>query len=285
MRWSVLDAPLDSSGRGRGERRAPGALRTAGLLARLGAQDAGVLDTVINDPVRDPATGVIGADQLRRATRDISARITELTDAGDVHPLVLGGDCAILPGILHGLPAGFDLWFLDGHYDFHDGRSSPTGEAADMDLSMVTGHGPVGILDREGPLVDPDQVHLLGPRPPRDTESGVEAARVDRAIHLVPADQLRGSAAAEVGRTLAAATVCPVWLHLDLDVLDPLVLPAVSYPEPGGLDWADVVGLLTPLVRSGRLVGMSVADLNADEDPDGRHAERVVDVLAEVLAA
>ncbi|MEV1147299.1 arginase family protein, partial [Micromonospora sp. NPDC049799] len=175
MRWSVLDAPLESSGRGRGERRAPVALRTAGLLARLGAEDAGALHTLVTDPVRDPETGVIGADQVREAIRDISARVMELTADGR-HPLVLGGDCAILPGILLGLPSGFDLWFLDGHVDFHDGRTSPTGEAADMDLSLVTDHGPAGLLDREGPLVDPDQVHLLGHRPPTDAESGLEAA-------------------------------------------------------------------------------------------------------------
>jgi arginase len=63
------------------------------------------------------------------------------------------------------------------------------------------------------------------------------------------------------------------------------VLPAVTYPVPGGLEWPDLAALVTPLVRSGRLLGMSVADLNADEDPDGRHAERVVEVLAEVLTA
>lgn len=279
----MVDAPLDSSGRGRGERRAPVALRTAGLVDRLGAEDAGVIETVITDPVRDPETGMIGADQVRRAGRAIAARVTELTDAGHL-PLVVGGDCAILPGVLQGLPSGFTLWFLDGHLDFHDGVTSPTGEAADMDLSLVTDHGPAGVLDREGPLVDPDQVHLLGCRPVWDESAAEEAARLDPAIHVVSADQLRGAAAAAVGRHLAADGAGPAWLHLDLDVLDPLVLPAVTYREPGGLDWTDLAALVGPLVRSGRLLGMSLADFNADEDPDGRHAERVVEVLAEVLA-
>ncbi|MEU6077151.1 arginase family protein [Micromonospora sp. NPDC047074] len=283
MRWSVLDAPLDSSGRGRGERRAPEALRAAGLLGRLGAADAGTVDALITDPVRDPETGVVGADQVRRASRAIAARVTELLDTGR-HPLLLGGDCAILPGALQGLSAGFDLWFLDAHLDFEDGRSSPTGEGADMDLSIVTDHGPAGVLDREGPLVDPDQVHVLGHRPlDQASADGREASRVDPAVHLVPASRLRGADAATVGNDLAAGTT-PAWLHLDLDVLDPLVLPAVSYPEPGGLDWADVTALTRPLVRSGRLIGMSVTDFNADEDPDGRHAERIVQALAELLA-
>ncbi|MER7459627.1 arginase family protein [Micromonospora sp. NPDC126480] len=284
MRWTVVDAPLDSSGRGRGERRAPVALRAAGLIDRLGAEDGGAVDAVITDPVRDPETGVIGADQVRRAGRVIAARVTELVGAGR-HPLVVGGDCAILPGVLQGLPSGFALWFLDGHRDFFDGRTSPTGEAADMDLSVVTEHGPAGLLDREGPLVDADQVHLLGCRPPYDEDSAAEADRLDPAIHAVLAERLRGPAAAAVGANLAGDGVGPAWLHLDLDVLDPLVLPAVTYREPGGLDWADVTALIGPMVRSGRLLGMSVTDFNPDEDPDGRHAERVVDVLAGVLTA
>ncbi|PZF98093.1 arginase family protein [Micromonospora deserti] len=279
MRWSVLDAPLDSSGRGRGERRAPMALRAAGLVGRLGAEDAGAVDAVITDPVPDPATGMIGADQVRRAGRAIAARVNELVRAGR-HPLVVGGDCALLPGTLQGLPAGFELWFLDGHLDFEDGRTSPTGEGADMDLSVVTDHGPAGLLDREGPLVDPDQVHVLGYRP--TAGDGSEAGRLDPAIHVVPAERLHGPDAAATGRDLAAGTG-PAWLHLDLDVLDPLVLPAVSYPEPGGLDWADLAALVGPLVASGRLLGLSLTDFNADEDPDGRHAERVVQVLAQVL--
>ncbi|MER7416896.1 arginase family protein [Micromonospora peucetia] len=283
MRWSVLDAPLDSSGRGRGEHRAPAALRDAGLLDLLGAADAGAVDALITDPVRDPETGVIGVDQVRRAGRAIAARVTELLDAGR-HPLVLGGDCAILPGTLQGLPAGFDLWFLDAHLDFEGGRTSPTGEGADMGLSIVTDHGPSGVLDREGPLVDPDQVYVLGHRPlDRAAPEGREALRVDPAVHLVPASRLHGADAAAVGRDLAVGTT-PAWLHLDLDVLDPLVLPAVSYPEPGGLDWADLIALARPLVRSGRLIGMSVTDFNADEDPDGRHAERIGHSLAELLA-
>ncbi|MEH1102204.1 arginase family protein [Micromonospora sp. CPCC 205561] len=283
MRWSVLDAPLDSSGRGRGERRAPAALRAAGLLERVGAADAGEVDALVTDPVRDRETGVIGVEQVRRASRALAVRVTELLGAGR-QPLVLGGDCAILPGTLQGLPAGFDLWFLDAHLDFEDGRTSPSGEAADMDLSIVTDHGPAGVLDREGPLVDPDQVHVLGHRPlDRVAPEGREASRVDPAVRLVAAARLHGPDAASAGRDLAAGTT-PAWLHLDLDVLDPLALPAVSYPEPGGLEWADLTALARPLVHSGRLIGMSVTDFNADEDPDGRHAERIVRALAELLA-
>jgi arginase family enzyme len=198
---------------------------------------------------------------------------------------VLGGDCTILPGILLALPPGMRLWFVDGHPDFLDGRTSETGEGADMDLSIVTGHGPAGVTGRDDPLVDPARVHLLGHRPPQDAVGRVEADRIDPRIHQLPAEQLRRQGADAVGERLATGTDGPAWLHLDLDVLDPVDLPAVTYPEPDGLRWADLEALVAPLARSDRLLGVSVADLNADEDPDGRHARRVVEVLAAALVS
>jgi arginase len=105
------------------------------------------------------------------------------------------------------------LWFVDGHADYLDGSSSPTGEAADMELG-------------------------------------------DRG---------------------------PAWLHLDLDALDEAAHPAVSYPQPRGLDWDTFVALARPLLASDALVGASVADFNPDLDEDGAHARRVVDALARAL--
>ncbi|WP_088962429.1 arginase family protein [Micromonospora purpureochromogenes] len=282
MRWTVLDAALDSSGRSRGEERGPGALRAAGLLAALDADDGGTVDARIHDATRDPATGLIGAEQVRRASRAIAAQVAAVRAAGR-HPLVVGGDCTILLGVFLALPRGSGLWFLDGHPDFQDGIGSATGEGADMELSILTGHGP-DLFDTAAPLVAAELVRLVGHRPPGDEEARREADRVDPRIPQLPAAELRRRGAGAVGRELAAEGAGPAWLHLDVDVLDPRVLPAVTYPEPDGLDWADLLALITPLVRSGRLLGMSVADLDADGDPDGRHARRLVEVLAAALS-
>lgn len=100
----IVDAPLDSSGAGRGEERAPAALRRAGLREALAADDDGQIDEArLRDPSRDPASGVIGAAGLVRAGGAIAARIGALIADGH-RPLVLGGDCAILPGVCRALP-------------------------------------------------------------------------------------------------------------------------------------------------------------------------------------
>ena len=61
-----MGAPLDCSGTSRGEARAPGALRDAGLVRRTGARDAGDVGTTVDNPDRDARTGVIGFEQICR---------------------------------------------------------------------------------------------------------------------------------------------------------------------------------------------------------------------------
>ena len=284
-RLAIVDAPLDSSGAGRAEQDAPAALRAAGLVERLGARDAGEVDARIGDTRRDPQTGVIGAADVRRASAAISTRIGELLAAGEC-PVVIGGDCTLLLGVFQALAPGSGLWFVDGHADFFDGESSPTGEAADMDLAILTGHGPPGLLEDDRPLVDPGAVVLLGHRPDDlHPDVALENARLDPAIHALTAPLVRERGAERVGREAVVRLArSPAWLHLDLDVLDEAALPAVSYPQPRGLDWDELVALARPLVAAPNLLGVSVADFNPDRDPDGGDAVRVVDALAALWA-
>lgn len=99
------------------------------------------------------------------------------------------------------------------------------------------------------------------------------------------AEEVAEAGPTEVGKLWerAFADRGPAWLHLDLDVLDETALPAVTYPQPRGLDWDAFVALARPLMASDALVGVSVADFNPDLDEDGTHARRVVDALASAL--
>jgi arginase len=280
----IVDAPLDCSGAGRGEEHAPAALRAAGLLERLGALDGGEADARVRDTRRDADTGVVGAGEVRRASLAIASPVRKVLEAHE-RPLVLGGDCTLLLGVFQALPVGSGLWFVDGHADFFDGQSSPTGEAADMDLAILTGHGPPGLLEQDRPLLEPDAVVLLGHRPAQlHPDVARENARLDPLIHALTAPEVRELGTSRVGIDAAARLAgCPTWLHLDLDVLDEDVLPAVSYPQPLGLDWDELIELARPLVTAPNLLGVSVADFNPDHDPDGTHAAQIVEALASLF--
>ena len=74
-------------------------------------------------------------------------------------------------------------------------------------------------------------------------------------------------------------------MHLDLDVLDQAVMPAVDYRTPGGLDWDELGELIRPLATSPALIGMDVTILNPTLDLDGNYTERTVGWLGKMLKA
>lgn len=180
------------------------------------------------------------------------------------------------------------LWFLDGHPDYLDGYASDTGETADMDLALLTGVG-------AEPLVSV-AVSSRWSRPRTsccsaighhalDPASAAEVARLPETIRRVDAPGLCADPAA------AGLAACDwldgsspgSWLHIDLDVLDPASLPAVTYPQPGGPSWDQLAAVLEPLAAAPRLLGVSVADFRPDLDPSGSYAARVTDLLARCL--
>lgn len=291
VRWHLLGAPWDCSGIGRGEQAAPAALRAAGLSA-LVHRDLGDAATVIDSAVRDPGTGVLALAASIRSAHALAASLGDAFEAlPDSRPLVIGGDCSVLLGIFLALRrhvgrAG--LLFVDGHPDYLDGRTSPTGETADMELALLTGDGAAPLVELGGtaPLVSRSDVVLLGHRTVGlDDEARAELARLPRSLRRMDAATVARDPAAAGRRAITwlADTERAVWLHVDLDVLDPGSLAAVSYPEPGGLDWGQLAALLVPLARLPHLVGVSVADFRPDLDPDGTSAQRVLDLLEHTL--
>jgi arginase len=270
----------------------PQALRAANLVSRLQMPDLGDWPVAIHDPTRDPTTGMIGFRDVCLASSTIRDGLLAVWKQGQ-RPFLIGGCCTLLIGVgaaikQHYGPAG--LAFVDGHLDFYDGRSSPTGEAADMELAILTGHGPAGLVDLAGepPLLRPEHIVVLGYR---DGEVAAREGAPDPAV-VVPQMTLREvtvvrqAGPLKTGRETAerlAANPGRFWLHLDLDVLDETALPAVDYPMPGGLRWDELTLLLTPLARSPHLIGVDVTIYNPTLDPNKAYAPRIVNMLCELF--
>jgi arginase len=289
--WFLLGVPWDCSGTGRGERVAPAALRAAGLSA-LVDRDFGDVRTSIDSVHRDEETGVLALPETVRAARALAAAMTDaMRRWPGRRPLVLGGDCSLVFGVVPALlrqVGGIGLWFVDGHPDYLDGHTSDTGETADMDLAVLTGDGAAPLVTLAGPppMLPVGDVALLGHRTSGlDPASAAEAARLPPGLRRLDADEVRRDPGAAGERAAGWLTGAGngVWLHVDLDVLDAASLPAVSYPQPGGPDWEDLAGLLGPLARSPRLLGVSLADYRPDLDPTGESAKRIVGLVERVL--
>jgi arginase len=297
-RIAVLDAPSNLGLRPPtttsvpGCAKAPGALRDQGLLARLHARDAGCLTPARYDPGDwRPGDGVCHAAEIADYAVRLADRIGAIVDAGEF-PVVLGGDCSILVGaalamrrraIADELPYG--LVYIDGHSDFrHPGNASYVGAAAGEDLALATGRGQPDLTDIDSlrPYIRDTDVVLLGVRPQDDYRLDLQAAGIT--MRAVP--QLRAEGA---GRTAAWARDQLVdclgfWVHVDVDVLDPAVMPAVDAPSPGGIAYTELELLIAGLVASPSCVGIEITVFDPDYDPDGVHARDVADTLVAGLA-
>lgn len=77
------------------------------------------------------------------------------------------------------------------------------------------------------------------------------------------------------------------WVHLDADILNPEIMPAMDSPDPGGITHDELVALLRPLLASPRYAGLEVTvfDPDPDLDPDGKLAAELTDTLVAAIGA
>jgi arginase len=288
--WTVIGVPIDSVGHEGGTELAPAAVRALGLPERIGATDRGDLDVRIREHARDPATGVVGLAEVLAVTEAVRAAVRDAVAAGE-RPLVLGGCCGLVPGALAGLrdaagPLG--VAYVDGHVDVYDGRTSPTGEAADMPMGVAFGRGPdPWVRAAGGASTAPERVVVLGARDPEEAEDiAALLAGELAALEVVGPEELRAAGpAAAAQRAADRLGGGRFWLHLDVDVLDEVAMPATDYLMPGGLEWDELAALMGPLAASPALAGVSLGCVNPEKDPTGEYTRRTCDLLAAALSA
>jgi arginase len=179
--------------------------------------------------------------------------------------------------------------FLDAHYDFYLPEQSPTGQASDCDLALATGRGPdlIANMDGLGPLVRDEDVAVLGSRDAaeREDDPGPDPrATAMLVLELGEMHELgpRETAGRAVRHVLAGGGA-GFWVHLDADVLDDAINPAVDYRLPGGMSVDDLGELLHTLSGSGRAVGIDVSIYNPALDNDGAAARAIVATLGQGL--
>lgn len=290
--WRLIGVPIDCVGLPGGTELAPTALRDAGLVSATGVEDLGDTDIRLTTPDRDPDTGVVAHTDVVAMTREVRSRVAAAGDAD--HPLlVIGGCCTLLPAVVGGIRqtgADVGLVYFDGHIDLYDGTTSPTGEAADMPLAVLLGHGPASWQDAAGPgaQLQPTDVTLLGPRDEDEARSlGSLLPQDFPGLTYLDAERIREQAYHDLGSSIAEhvsrTNADGFWVHLDLDVLDEAVFPATDYLSPGGLDWATLIAAMAPLVGHPACRGLNIACYNPEKDASGDEARNLVAVVSELI--
>ncbi len=207
-------------------------------------------------------------DAQRRALENVRDRV-----------ITIGGDCGVeLAAIEHaatGTPRLAVVW-LDAHPDLNTPESSPSGAFTGMVLRTLLGDT-VDALVPAHPL-DPSRVVLVGARTVDDPELEYLAATG------IPSIDAADASPQAIADALAAMDATAVYLHLDLDALDPAELEGLSDPQPFGLTLAQVLETIgatkaaLPLAGAG-ITGFSPASPDAAVEDLGAIL-RIVGALA-----
>ncbi|TDW54835.1 arginase [Kribbella pratensis] len=264
-----------------------GALRDEGFVGRIGAEDGGC----VTPPRYDrgdwkPGDGVFNAQAMAAYTVKVADRVAGFVQQGKF-VVLLGGECSNLLGPALGLKriGRYGVVYLDGHSDFRTVDNAPyVGAAGGEALALVTGRGQADLTDLEGlgPYTRDADAVLLGIR--EDDEYAADAVKAG--IPVWPALTIAqdvNAAAAGTLEHLERDELDGFWVHLDVDILDAEIMPAVDSPDPGGIDHEQLRALLHPLLAAPKCVGIDIGIFDPDLDPDGVYAAELTDTLVAAL--
>ncbi|MFC5501165.1 arginase family protein [Lysinimonas soli] len=216
----------------------------------------------------EQSTGVARFSSLQLVRERMRDVLDEVTDT----PIVVGGDCGVsAAAVMHAAEKHGDLaviWF-DAHPDLNDVESSPSGAYAGMVLRSIVDDG----------IVPAGRVLLVGAR---SWDPGEEAFAVEAGIRSFSVDELADATAlvAAVAETGAQS----VYLHIDLDVLDPGEIAGLLDPEPFGLAASSLVAavkaLRGPFVLAGATIAAYAPASPAETVDDAPTILRIIGALA-----
>src|SRR5882762_1638162 len=247
----MIGVPFDGYGRAGHQARTATALRDAGLRDAFDHHhviDDDDLALPDPDPSRGASTGLINERALLAMTDALNRKVGTVVGAGRF-PFVYGGDCSTLLGLVTGLRdhvGAVGLVFIDGHEDTMPLDVSEDGEAANTEIGLLlglTGRRLTGPLGERLPALRRELLAVLGPRDEAWRRRFNVGTLRDCGVWLAPLAEVADDPAGTGRRAIEqlAQHVDRWWLHIDLDVLDPLEFAAQGLPdvedEPGGLRW------------------------------------------------
>ena len=257
--------------------RGPAAFLRAGADRVLSAGD--IPAQVLHIRKRDPTAS--GLDAVVDINRQVRTAVREAILQG-LCPVVLAGNCNSCLGILAGMePARSGIVWLDAHADFNTPETSLSGFLDGMALAAAVGHCHHELLERigvEGAVLE-DDVLLLGWR---DLDPEERIRLTASRVTARPANDLGDTEGLLLG---LAQRVKAVYLHIDMDFLDPAESPGVNFRLPGGVALARAEALVAAVARSLPLAAIALTNHNPDHDPSGLTAAAGLRLLNAIASA
>lgn len=267
----IVVVPWDVERRDTPNARGPRGLMEHGLPDLLGKAGREVRITEVEAPEETKLETVIAIG------RRIAEAVENAVSRGGF-PLILSGGCLASLGAVAGLQkAGREvavLW-IDAHGDLNTPETSPSGYWDGMSLAALAGLSLPEVVDGIGlSLLDTGRLaHLAGRA--FDPREGGNFERLD--LLRIPPDRIAAAETHERLRSLAGG--CSLYLHVDVDGLDPRDTPAVGFPEPDGARLDDLLALRDVLPTPAAMT-LSALSFDRVNDPDAR---RTVEACARLV--
>lgn len=207
----------------------------------------------------DLGTGVRRFSSLQLVRDRLAEALAEQADT----VVTIGGDCGVeLAPIAHAYaqhPGELALVWLDAHADANSPETSASGAFHGMVLRTLCGQGPEALVPDDP--IPTSNVILAGTRSFDEPEAEWMA---EHGIRVVPPDELNAESLLAAIRATGAKAV---YLHVDLDVLDPAEFGALDFPEPFGITLATLVEAIRGIVAEFTLAGAGLCEF-APSTPD-----------------
>jgi arginase len=265
-----------------------------------------------------PGARLAHLSELLVVQRAVRAAVAETIEADEL-PLLIGGECGIGPGAIAavagaaeeaatgGNPTRPVIVWLDAHGDLNTHETSPSGLLCGMPLAMALGRGHPEALATGSDVtpVRPEDTWLIGAR---DLDAGELAILAELPIHHVSVEEFRILGAEQLteeilpgvpilppearAQAVSAAPVSTpgstrdaVYLHIDIDCIDPEEAPGVTFSVDAGLGVAEVADLAGYLSASGRLAALTIASASLTVDEGDRTLESVRQLATSIADA
>ncbi len=290
---SLIGLPFYSLSKYRGMATAVAALRSTGIAETLEKSAKHFND--MGDCHLSEITEDSGPPNLRNFPQflhdtDIVQEMASRVGSDDF-VFCLGGECTLVTGTLAGFKGRFKgtpgmLW-VDAHGDFNTPETTGSGFLGGMPLAFACGRGPklTQSIEHARPLLEEENVVHLGNRALDPLES---KAMLSSPMKLYPAATAHKEGVPKVAASAAAYLADHSdWIacHLDVDSIDPAIIPAVNYPEPGGLTLEEVKTVVRALQKTGKLKTFNLTAYNPTLDRGHASAQKLLTLIAALMAS
>jgi arginase len=292
--FGFVGVPSSAGAHYPGQEKAPAALRSAGLQARLQAAGISIVDygdlPLVRCRVDSGANWAESVADVRSVACRLADCIEKVVSAQQI-PLVVGGDCTITIGVVAGFirkQPNLALLYMDGGLDavtpaaYRLGRLDSTGMAS---LLAEPGGGPLSGVGPRYPLMAGPNIVPFGyiPGEPPELEEEFLARHRVSGYPIAKVGGRAASAAMEA-RSYLERQAEQFIVHFDVDVIDFVDFPAADVLQPKqGMTFADTFGALRIFRASPKFAGLVITEFNPDHDIDCTLAKRLIQALAQVL--